>query len=135
MPAPRSVLIPASASRSSAVGCQRPGPTLASTCSGRVAPAITLPTAGCAASPPSGDVEDADAALGGVLLERLDAVPVGAREPVRLGVGAEPAAVGRLLAAAVLPGQQAVGEREVGEQARPRGARSAGTSSSSAARL
>ena len=56
----------------------------------------------------------------GVRLEGLDPVPVGVLEPAASGPGRRGArAGGRGLAAAVLAGEQAVLEREVGQYAEP----------------
>jgi hypothetical protein len=65
--------------------------------------------------PTERNVEDPDAALLGVGVDRVDAVPVRGGQPVRLAVGAQTAACRGRLTPAVLAGEQPVGQREVRE--------------------
>ena len=90
--------VPLSRAASGRCGRARPGrrrsassagsPTLASICSGLVAPAITEATAGCASEAGDRDVDRLDPALGGERFDRLDDVELG----VAAGGSSRPAA-------------------------------------------
>ena len=66
----------------SSVGSHRIDATFARSCSGVRAPAMTVATAGWAASPPSASVGRSTPHSRGQRRQRLDAVEVGARQPV-----------------------------------------------------
>ena len=97
-------------------GIQSPAATFCPTCSAEVAPAITEPTVGIAASPRSrpASIERSRSAANVPIASITSKLALGRADVRLLG---QPAAPRSGLAAAVLPGQQPAGEREVRQQA------------------